>query len=176
MRLPIWLRACVPAAGIGAAIAFGGLAAAAANETVQIVAINGTTCTSTFCFVPSTTNAAGGDTVTWNNSSPDFHTVTRCDATACLGQDAGTGSDTLGSPGMVSPLTGTYAHTFTGPGTYFYYCTVHGYSTMHGEVIVTATPVATTPESPASALLIIVGGAAIGAGVAVVARRRRMRP
>jgi plastocyanin len=32
----------------------------------------------------------------------------------------------------------TYAFTFTGLGTYRYYCKVHGFSVMHGTVTVKA--------------------------------------
>ncbi|HKR98953.1 MAG TPA: plastocyanin/azurin family copper-binding protein, partial [Candidatus Dormibacteraeota bacterium] len=132
MRVPTWIRAGLFAAVAGGAMAFGGIAAFAADQTVQIVAINGTTCTSAFCFVPSSVSVNSGDTVTWNNSSPDMHTVARCDATNCSGQGPGTGADTLSSGGAIAALNGTYAHTFSGAGTYFYYCTIHGYSVMHG--------------------------------------------
>ena len=173
MRVPAWVRAGLLAAVAGGALAFGGVAAFAANQTVQIVAINGTTCTSEFCFVPSSVSVNSGDTVTWNNSSPDLHNVTRCDATNCAGQGPGTGADTLSSGGNITPLIGTFAHSFSGAGTYFYYCTIHGYSVMHGEVTVASTPPTDTPEAPGAALLIGGAAAASGlAGAAVVARRR----
>jgi plastocyanin len=107
---------------------------------VQIVNSGGT-CTSSFCFQPPVQTAAAGDTVTWTNGTFAPHTVTRCDTTSCSGQGPGTGADTLGSPPPnIAPNGGTYAHTFSGAGTYFYFCAIHGYATMHGEVNVAAAP------------------------------------
>jgi len=175
MHPSAWLKTTVAAAAVGAAIAIGGVAASAASQTVQIVASGTSGCTSLFCFVPSTANAASGDTITWSNGTGAPHTVTPCSAANCSGQGPGTGTDTWGSPGQISP-SGTYQHTFAGSGTYFYFCAVHGYSVMHGEVIVAAAPPANTPESPVSALLIIAGGAGLGAALAAAARRRRRHP
>jgi plastocyanin len=163
----------VPAAAAGAAIAFGGLAASAANQSVQIVA-TGAGCTSAFCFVPSTVNATQGDAVTWTNTTTAPHTVTRCDTTNCAGQDGGTGSDTFGSPGNIAPGGGTYQHTFVGAGTYFYYCAVHGYAVMHGEVVAATAP--PTPEAPTAGLLVVAAGGVLGVAIAVRRRRHRASP
>jgi hypothetical protein len=38
--------------------------------------------------------------------------------------------------------------TFSSPGTYYYYCKIHGYTNMHGAVAVSAP--ATPPATPAS--------------------------
>ena len=160
-----WPVRAVLVVAAGAALAAGVVGARAAGETVQIVAA-GPSCTgSTFCYVPATQNAVSGDTVTWANSSPDFHTVTRCSAAACSGQGPGTGADALDSGGNITPVTGTYAHAFSASGTYYYYCTIHGYAAMHGEVIVTAGPPAGAPETPVTALLL--GAGALGLGAAV---------
>jgi len=154
------VRRILVAASLGAAaVGLGGLPASAAAETVQIVAA-GPNCTAVFCYVPAVQQSAQGDTVTWSNSSPDIHTVTRCTAAACSGQDGGTGADTLDSGGNIA-AGGTYGHRFTGSGTYFYYCAIHGYSVMHGEVVVTA-PAASTPEVPYPGLLLAASGAAVG--------------
>jgi plastocyanin len=60
-----------------------------------------------------------GTTVTWVNHDDDVHTVTST-------------VDLFRSPGLDSDET--YAYTFTRPGTYEYYCTLH--PLMTGKVIV----------------------------------------
>jgi plastocyanin len=112
-----------------------------------------------FCYIPSPATVSVGDTLVWTDQSGfGPHTVTRCDPQVCAGQDGGSGSD--------SPLDGSvgpgsdFSHTFTGPGTYFYYCRIHGYALMHGSVTVSAadpnstttttSSTATTPTAPRS--------------------------
>ena len=156
------VRRILVAASLGAvALGLGSFSASAAAETVQIVAA-GANCTAVFCYVPAVEQAAQGDTVTWSNSSPDIHTVTRCTAAACSGQDGGTGADQLDSGGNIAS-GGVFAHRFNSPGTYYYYCAIHGYSVMHGEVVV-AAPAAATPETPYPGLLLAASGLAL-AGV-----------
>jgi plastocyanin len=60
-----------------------------------------------------------GTTVTWINHDDDTHTVT---STASVFRSPGLDTDE------------TYAYTFTRPGTYEYYCTLH--PLMTGRVIV----------------------------------------
>jgi len=76
---------------------------------------------SNFAFAPATVSVTAGTTVTWTNRDQIAHTV----------------SDTQN--GIASPVLNqnqTYSHTFTKPGTYHYFCTIHPF--MHGTVIVTA--------------------------------------
>jgi plastocyanin len=61
-------------------------------------------------YIPSRLEIAAGTTVQWKNTDPLVHTVT-----------ATNGS--FGSPQF--GLDGTWKHTFTKPGTYTYYCTLH---------------------------------------------------
>jgi plastocyanin len=127
-------------------------AAARADSVPRTVRIRfGTDCASGgFCFEPPTLTIADGDKVTWEDDSPEMHTVTRCTPAVCNGIDGGTGTDasfTGGSvipPGYYNP-PGSYSHVFHGAGTYNYYCTIHGFSAMHGTVTVMATAPPTTP-------------------------------
>jgi plastocyanin len=89
-----------------------------------------------FCYSPSTLSVAPGTKVTWQNNTSVVHTVSRCTVAVCgvsggTGTDMGFGSATLLNPGK------TYTFTFTGAGTYVYYCMIHGYATMHGTITVT---------------------------------------
>jgi amicyanin len=61
-----------------------------------------------------------GTTVTWVNHDDDTHTVTST-------------VDAFRSPGLDPDET--FSHTFTKPGTYEYYCTLH--PLMTGKVVVT---------------------------------------
>lgn len=61
-------------------------------------------------YVPSRIEIAAGTTVRWTNNDPLVHTVTATD-----------GSFTSPQFG----LDAIYRHTFTTPGTYTYYCTLH---------------------------------------------------
>jgi plastocyanin len=124
--------------------AFAGPAASAQTATTTVV-IKFAECGVGiyFCYVPSPATVSAGDTVVWTDQSGfGPHTVTRCDPQVCAGQDGGTGSD--------SPLDGRvgldqdFSHTFNGPGTYFYYCRIHGYALMHGTVTVAAADTTTT--------------------------------
>jgi LPXTG-motif cell wall-anchored protein len=126
--------ALVPAAGAGAA-----------DSVVTIPADCGGPA---FCFTPSTLTITDGDTVTWSNQSATSHTVYRCYPGGCSGEGGGTGTD----PGFTSAgvaTGGTYVHTFHGPGTYNYFCTIHGYATMHGVIVVNAAPPPTTATTVA---------------------------
>ena len=74
-------------------------------------------------FSPSGTTVAAGTTVTWDWKGSSSHNVTWV----------------AGSP-AASPTqsSGSYQRTFDTPGTYQYYCTIHGTPTsgMHGTVTV----------------------------------------
>jgi plastocyanin len=61
-------------------------------------------------YVPSRIEIAAGTTVQWKNNDPLTHTVTATDGSFASPQFG---------------LDGTYRHTFTRPGSYSYYCTLH---------------------------------------------------
>ena len=99
----------------------------------------------TFCFVPAGLTVAVGQTVTWVNRTGAPHNVTRCTPAACNGASGGTGTDTTFTAGDIGAASGaTFRHTFTAPGTYVYWCTIHGYALMHGTITVTAAAPTTT--------------------------------
>ena len=63
-----------------------------------------------FAFSPATLTVPSGTTVTWTNQDDMVHTVTAADrAFSSKGLETGD----------------TYAHTFTAPGTYTYFCALH---------------------------------------------------
>jgi plastocyanin len=107
-----------------------------------------------YCFNPPSQTASPGEQVAWTNSSSAPHTVTRCDPAHCNGVGGGTGSDSWSGSSTINAGGSTYHNTFTAPGTYVYYCTIHGYAAMHGTITVLApdTPptasFSTAPSSP----------------------------
>jgi len=115
-----------------------------------VVAISTAGCPA-FCFSPAQTTIEAGGTVTWTNNSSADHTVMRCTPSACNGVTGGTGNDpNFTGVTIAVPDTKTAHYTFTQPGTYVYYCTLHGYAVMHGTITVTAAaaPSTTTAQSP----------------------------
>jgi plastocyanin len=87
--------------------------AAAAPAKAQAVAIKG------FAFTPQVLTVSAGTTVTWTNQDDDPHTVTANDKSfhsAALDTDD------------------AFSFTFTKPGTYAYFCSLHPH--MTGKVIV----------------------------------------
>lgn len=91
------------------------------------------------------TSITAGDTVLWTNNGTLPHTVTECGPafTPCP-QSGGFDSGTL-TNGQ------TFSRAFPTPGTYEYWCSIHG-NAMRGRVIVAAaqqTPIH-TPAAPAS--------------------------
>jgi plastocyanin len=120
---------------------------AASNLTITI----SSNCTY-FCYVPQSMSVAVGDTVTWMNKSSAPHTVTRCTPAACNGASAGTGTDASFTSGDIGAASGaTFSHTFSQPGTYVYYCKIHGYALMHGTITVTAATTTTAAPAPTAA-------------------------
>jgi amicyanin len=77
-------------------------------------------------FEPPTTTVKAGTTVTWKNADSTLHTVTSGSAE---GGEAGKDFDS-------SYMTGgkTFQWTFSTPGTFDYFCTLHPY--MKGQVVV----------------------------------------
>lgn len=105
-----------------------------------------------FCFVPEQLTVAVGDTVSWVNTTGTAHTVTRCTPAACNGASGGTGTDaSFGSADVAATSGATFSHVFTEPGTYVYYCRIHGYALMHGTITVTAAPTTTAPTPTTAA-------------------------
>jgi hypothetical protein len=96
-----------------------------------------------------TTIAAGG-TVTFTNPTALDHTVKRCTPARCVGNGGGTGVDADFSAGTFAlPPDAGVDLTFSQPGTYVYFCSLHGYALMHGTITVTAAaPATTAPPSP----------------------------
>ena len=116
-------------------------AAASQNATVTI----STNCAS-FCFAPARATITAGVTVTWVDKSSTRHNVSRCDPANCSGANGGTGSDaSFTAAHLAVPAGGTANFTFTQPGTYVYYCAIHGYALMHGTITVVAAEVTTVP-------------------------------
>ncbi len=106
----------------------------AATTHVHIVAMGGT-CKSLFCFQSAKVRIPSHHSVTWTNTTTVTHTITRCTTAACSGHGGGTG--TQSGFGVASLAPGqSYTFTFTSPGTYAYYCAIHGYGIMHGSIIV----------------------------------------
>ncbi len=121
---------------------------AAGQQSVRVV--TGTaSCSSMYCFSPSQTVATTGDTLTFSNTTTAPHTVTRCSAADCAGRGPGTGTDSL--DGSIAADNGSYSHTFTAAGTYFYFCSFHGYAVMHGSITVQAPATTPTPRPVATA-------------------------
>jgi plastocyanin len=84
-----------------------------------------------FHFTPATLTIHVGDTVTWTNSGPSGHTATARDGSFNTGQ--------LSRGHSAS-------HTFTAPGTYAYFCSIHPF--MHGTVTVLAATTSPAPAAP----------------------------
>jgi len=105
-----------------------------------------------FCFSPADVTIPAGASVTFTNTSGTDHTVARCTPAACNGASGGTGTDATFSNSTVAVPAGvSFQHTFANPGTYVYYCTIHGYATMHGTITVTAATTTTTATTAAPA-------------------------
>ncbi|HST62732.1 MAG TPA: cupredoxin family copper-binding protein [Longimicrobium sp.] len=102
-----------PPPGAPAATASVDVAAAEAAGTLERAGMRN------MAFAPGRMEVAVGTTVQWTNNDPLAHTVTA--------------SDRSFDSGLIQP-GGTWAHTFTTPGTYDYSCTPHPF--MKGVVIV----------------------------------------
>jgi plastocyanin len=88
-------------------------------------------------YSDSTVEIAPGDIVTWRNSGTNLHDV--------VFQDGPTGP-----PGGASSAAWAWPRTFTSPGTYSYWCSIHQSIGMTGSVTVSAvTPPPSPPPPPA---------------------------
>ena len=81
-------------------------------------------------YSPSQASVAPGGTVTWRWDS--------CTGDGYGGQVCAFHSVTFddGSPGGGPRNDGSFARTFSSPGTFTYYCTSHGRAAMSGSVVV----------------------------------------
>jgi plastocyanin len=96
-------------------------AAAGSGPTVSIAEVG-----STYVFEPSEIVVKAGDTVTFTNNGDIKHTVT-----ASADQTVDFKSPTM-LPG------GVFTTAFPDPGTYSYFCSIHGKEKMRGQVVATA--------------------------------------
>jgi plastocyanin len=139
-------------------------AAAVSNAVSATISVEANCGSELYCFSPASVTVSVGDTVRWSNGSGAAHTVTRCTPANCDGRDGGTGTD--GSFTELDVGVGAAAaHTFSAPGTYNYYCTIHGYGIMHGTVTVqVATPSTTSPPTGTTAPPATNGNGAVANG------------
>ena len=81
-------------------------------------------------YSPSQTSIASGGTVTWRWDS--------CTGDGYGGQVCASHSVTFddGGPSATARNDGSFARTFSSPGTFTYYCTSHGRAAMSGTVVV----------------------------------------
>ena len=76
-------------------------------------------------YNPNNLTVAAGTTVTWTNQDPFQHAVVYS-----------SGPDSVFTNTI--PVGGTFQHIFTSPGTYSYYCAIHGTPTTGMHATVTA--------------------------------------
>ncbi|MDQ4131682.1 MAG: plastocyanin/azurin family copper-binding protein [Actinomycetota bacterium] len=98
------------------------------------------------CFVPEFVTVNNGESVTWRSVSGEEHDITRCSFGNCP-HDGGTGTGPF--PDHLLQIGESWTHTFIGPGTYHYFCAIHGYNDMHGTVTVAgeAPPAGPAPSA-----------------------------
>lgn len=93
-------------------------------------------------FDPVSITIAPGDSVTWTNTGDHTHTVTADD----------------GSYDSTNRIkTQTFTHTYGTPGSYPYYCKIHGGpggAGMHGTVVVSAPATTTTTAKPTTTTVV----------------------
>jgi plastocyanin len=90
-----------------------------------------------YTFQPSILTIPAGTTVTWTNTAGDQHTVTDDPSKAVNSADAAlpAGAQAWDSGPLMHGQTHT--HTFSAPGTYKYFCTIHESFGMLGTITVT---------------------------------------
>jgi len=106
------------------------------GATTRVAAARYSVQMANFAFAPASITVKVGDTITWTNQDSAPHTVTTT-----------SGPRSLNSPYL--PKGQSWSYTFTVPGTYQYYCTVH--PDMRARVIVEAAAPATTAAARAPA-------------------------
>jgi plastocyanin len=141
-------RAASIAACVAGALPLVATVVLAANPTVTIDDAVSCMDGSEFCYRPATLTVSAGTTVTVDNGSMASHSLTRCTVSACGSGNTGDGTQSFDTGVLASGSSGQV--TLTQPGTYVYYCTIHGYNTMHGSFTVTAAS-SSSPSPAASA-------------------------
>lgn len=120
------LRAAAAATTVAAAPSSGtATGSVAPNGTVEsILAIDNN-------FVPQTLTVAAGTEVRWDNNGRNGHNVIPADDPSAT---------SWGVPVDRFQPGASYSHVFDTPGTYVYYCSIHGTANagMFGTIIVTA--------------------------------------
>ncbi|MEY4607278.1 MAG: hypothetical protein RLY45_2038 [Actinomycetota bacterium] len=93
------------------------------GEVVEVLSIDNV-------FLPEAIQIAAGTEVVWLNNGRNDHDVT---------PDGDVRRQAWGVDAEGFPPTGTYSHVFSQPGTYVYFCSIHGTSAagMFGTVVVT---------------------------------------
>lgn len=128
-------------------------ASASANQTVNVGP--------GLAFTPATVTVVPGETVTWIFVERGHSTTS----------NATTGPEFWDS-GVVSTTGATFVHTFTTPGTYPYYCSVHSSPTgtaMNGVVqVVPATPTPTSTSTPTPTVVPTSTPTVVPAGAATI--------
>lgn len=135
-------------------------------------------------YDPDTVTIGVGDTVNWTNNGQAPHTVTADDGSFDSSPDCPADIDACMQAGD------TYGQTFSDPGTFSYFCKVHGQS-MSGTVVVEAggtttppppgetspAPTGTLPNTGASdgtiTFLVLGGILLVAGGATLFALRRR---
>lgn len=87
-------------------------------------------------FQPAKVTISRGQAVAWKNDTGDPHTVTLVPEKALLSADVALPSNAQPFDSGTIAAGMTFTHTFTVPGTYRYYCTLHEGNGMAGEVVV----------------------------------------
>ncbi len=119
-----------------ALLALTGAYASAAASGAAVSIDDATSCLdgSVFCYRPAALTVSPNTVITVTNTSVDIHSLTRCTVAACGAGNVGDGPQTFDTGHLAS---GAQARiTLKHPGTYVYYCTIHGYSVMHGSFTV----------------------------------------
>jgi plastocyanin len=135
VQLRVALRPLLIAAA-AALVALAGSHAPARASGAAVSIDDATSCLdgSVFCYRPAALTVGPNTTITVTNSSVDIHSLTRCTVAACGAGNVGDGPQSFDTGHLSSGATARI--TLKHPGTYVYYCTIHGYSVMHGSFTV----------------------------------------
>jgi len=102
--------------------------AGASAKTVQASIVPNAIGMGPNAYSPDPININAGDTVVWTNDDSIVHTVTAASSSGSFTNNVyDSGALGAGSP---------FSHTFTSAGTFAYGCTIHGFTSMNGMVIV----------------------------------------
>ncbi len=124
--------------------------ASAATQAIQQMKMSASVTIKDYAYDPSTITVPAGTSIIWTNLDTVPHTVT--------------GTNGKFDSGILGPGK-KFNYTFSDPGTYNYYCTIHPY--MKGQVVVTlyggpypqseiptAVPISTTSPQPSTRITI----------------------